>query len=122
MGRSDVGCPRDLTLQNLELFAEHEDLEILRPVGAAAQNEQIDHESDKTVETGHLPILIDADHTVQTDTRNPRSTPTTVFPAPTGSNGLRNHHGSLLLRSRRDGTLFRGRFLRRTPGRSGYHA
>ena len=44
---------RDLALQDGELVAQHEDLDILRPIAPAAQDEQVDHEADKSVETGH---------------------------------------------------------------------
>ncbi len=48
---------RDLALQDRELMAQHEDLDIFRTIPATAEDEQVDHESDKTVETGHPPIL-----------------------------------------------------------------
>jgi hypothetical protein len=38
-------------------MAQHEDLDIFGTIPAAAQHEQVDHEADKTVETGHAPIL-----------------------------------------------------------------
>jgi hypothetical protein len=48
---------RDLALQDRELVAQHEDLDIFRTIPATAEDEQVDHESDKTVETCHTPIL-----------------------------------------------------------------
>jgi hypothetical protein len=50
---------RDLTMKHSELMTQHEDLEILGTSPTAAQDEQVDHESDKTVETGHTTILLD---------------------------------------------------------------
>ena len=47
----------DLALQDRELVAQHEDLDILGTIASAAQHQQVDHEADKTVETGHAPIL-----------------------------------------------------------------
>ena len=73
----------DLALQDRELVAQHEDLDILGTIRAAAQHQQVDHEPDKTVETGHAPILAALDHADQR-TRNPRSTHPDEFPAPTG--------------------------------------
>ena len=63
----------DLTLQDRELVAQHENLGVLGPVPATPQHQQVDHESDETVEAGHVPILIDARRTDQLETRNPRS-------------------------------------------------
>ena len=54
--RSVVGFEartRDLALQHRELMAQHEDLDILGTLPATAQHQQVDHEPDKTVETGH---------------------------------------------------------------------
>ena len=48
---------RDLALQDGELMAQHENLDILGTIPAATQHQQVDHESDKTVETGHAWIL-----------------------------------------------------------------
>jgi hypothetical protein len=47
----------DLALQDRELMAQHEDLDIFGTIPAAVQHEQVDHEADKTVEAGHAPIL-----------------------------------------------------------------
>ena len=49
--------PGDLALQHRELVAQHEDLDILGTLTAAPQHQQVDHEPDKTIETGHAPIL-----------------------------------------------------------------
>ena len=38
-------------------MAQHENLDILGTIRAAAQHQQVDHESDETVETGHALIL-----------------------------------------------------------------
>jgi hypothetical protein len=81
---------RDLTMEHGELMAQHEDLDILGTIAASAQGEQVDHESDKTVETGHTPILVDSGQAVQVDARKPRSTYPDVLPAPTGSEAFAN--------------------------------
>ena len=47
----------DLALQHRELMAQHEDLDVLGTVRAAAQHQQVEHEPDKTVETGRAPIF-----------------------------------------------------------------
>jgi hypothetical protein len=44
---------RDLTLQDRELVAQHENLGVLGPVPVTPQHQQVDNESDKTVEAGH---------------------------------------------------------------------
>jgi hypothetical protein len=36
---------------------QHENLDILGTIPASTQHQQVDHESDKTVETGHAWIL-----------------------------------------------------------------
>ncbi len=56
---------RDLASQHSELMTQHEDLDILRTIPTSAQHQQVDHESDKTVETGHTPILLDPTSAVQ---------------------------------------------------------
>jgi len=38
-------------------MAQHEDLDVFGTLKSAAQDEQIDHEPDKPVETGNTPIL-----------------------------------------------------------------
>ena len=43
---------RDLALQHGELVAQHEDLDVFGTIASTAQYEQVDHEADKTVETG----------------------------------------------------------------------
>ncbi len=48
---------RHLTMQDGELMAQDEDLGVLGTIGAAAQHQQADHETDKTVEVGHAAIL-----------------------------------------------------------------
>ena len=48
---------RDLALQHGELMAQHEDLDILGMIPATAQHQQVGHEPDETVETGHALIL-----------------------------------------------------------------
>ena len=48
---------RDLALQDAELMAQHENLDILGTIPASTQHQQVDHKSDKTVETGHAWIL-----------------------------------------------------------------
>jgi hypothetical protein len=63
----------DLARQYRELMAQHEDLGILRPVPATAEHQQVDHESDETVATGHPRILIDPKRPDQIATRNPKS-------------------------------------------------
>src|ERR1019366_9182087 len=47
----------DLAFQDGELMAQHENLDILGTIPASTQHQQVDHESDKTVETGHAWIL-----------------------------------------------------------------
>lgn len=65
-------------------MAQHEDFGVLGPVPATAQHQQVDHESDETVEAGHALILIDATRTKQIETQNPRSRRPDEFSAPTG--------------------------------------
>jgi hypothetical protein len=48
---------RDLALQDHELMAQHKKLDILGTIPPPARDQQIDHEPDETVETGHAPIL-----------------------------------------------------------------
>jgi hypothetical protein len=62
---------RDLALQDRELVAQHEDLDIFRTIAARAEYEQVDHESDNTVETGHTPILAAPEHTPITRDKTP---------------------------------------------------
>jgi hypothetical protein len=64
-------------------MTQHKDLDILRTIPARAQHQQVDHEPDKSVETGHALILTDAHQAVQTDTRNPTSTYPDRYSAPT---------------------------------------
>jgi hypothetical protein len=71
-GRRVRTAPARPALQDLELLAQDEDLDILRTITTSAQDEQVDHESDKTVVTGHPPILIDADRAVHEDRRKPQ--------------------------------------------------
>lgn len=47
---------RDLALQDGELMAQDEDLDVLGPVTATSQHRQVDHEPDETEETGHAVI------------------------------------------------------------------
>ena len=63
-------------------MAQHENLEILGAIPAAAQDQQVDHEPDETVETGHAPILIDPGRADQIEARNPRSIRPTSFRHP----------------------------------------
>jgi hypothetical protein len=70
---------RHLALENRELVAQHENLDVLGPVSAAAQHQQVEHESDETVEAGHAPSLIDARRPALTETRNTRSRARRVF-------------------------------------------
>jgi hypothetical protein len=44
---------RDLATQDRELVSQHEDLGILGPIPAAAQHQEVEHEPDETIETGH---------------------------------------------------------------------
>jgi hypothetical protein len=48
---------RDLASQHGELMTQDEDLDIFATIRPAAQHQQVDHEPEKTVETGHAPIL-----------------------------------------------------------------
>jgi hypothetical protein len=73
---------RDLTMEHGELMAQHEDLDILGTIAASAQGEQVDHESDKTVETGHTPILVDSGQAVQVERENPGQRTRTCFRHP----------------------------------------
>jgi len=52
VGQFEVG-PWHLTVQDRELMSEEEDLGILGTVGVTTQHQQVDHESDQTVEVGH---------------------------------------------------------------------
>jgi hypothetical protein len=76
---------RDLALQDGELMAQHEDLDVLGPVTATSQHQQVDHEPDETEETGHAVILIDAQRANQTEARNPRSWTRTSIRHPQGT-------------------------------------
>ena len=49
--------PCNLAVQHGELVAQHEDLDILGTISAATQHQQVDHEPDETIETGHAPII-----------------------------------------------------------------
>jgi hypothetical protein len=70
----------DLALQDGELMAQHEDLEILGPIAAAAQHQQVDHEPDETVEAGHAPILAALEFTPISPSAKPQvNTPGRVF-------------------------------------------
>ena len=73
---------RDLALQDRELMAQHEDLDILGTIPATAQHQQVDHEPDETVETGHAPILAAPRPRRSAPARNPRSTHRTSFRHP----------------------------------------
>ena len=73
---------RKLALQDAELMAQHEDLDILGTIPAAAQHQQVDHEPDETIETCQAPILIDPSRADQIEARNPRSTVRTRFRHP----------------------------------------
>jgi hypothetical protein len=44
-------------MQHRELMAQHENLDILGTLSAATQHQQVDHEPDQAIETGHAPIL-----------------------------------------------------------------
>jgi hypothetical protein len=46
-----------LALQDGQLVAQHEDLHIFGTIASTAQHQQVEDEADKTVETGHAPIL-----------------------------------------------------------------
>ena len=80
----EAGSPH-LTVQDRELMAQDEDLDIFGAIRAAAQYQQVDHEADKTVEAGHASILA-ACRSRRSCQRNLRSTWPDEFPAPTGSN------------------------------------
>lgn len=47
----------DLALQDRELVAQDEKLDILGTVASTAQHQEVEHEADKTIDTGHAPIL-----------------------------------------------------------------
>jgi len=74
--------PRDLAAQDGELMAQHENLDILRPISAASQDQQVDHEPDETVETVHALILAALESRRSRRARNPRSTARTSFRHP----------------------------------------
>jgi hypothetical protein len=44
-------------MQDRELMTQHEDLGVLGTIGATAQHQQLNHETDKTVEASHQRIL-----------------------------------------------------------------
>ena len=48
---------RNLASEYSELMAQHEDLDILGTIRSNAQHENVENQSDKTVETGHVPII-----------------------------------------------------------------
>jgi hypothetical protein len=72
-------------VQHGELMAQHQDLDIFGTISAAAQHQQIDHEPDETIETGHTPILIDPSRTAQIETAKPEVKYTRQVSAPTRS-------------------------------------
>ncbi len=45
--------PADLPSQNLDLLAEHEDLDVFRPIAATAQHEQLDNPTEQRVRKRH---------------------------------------------------------------------
>jgi hypothetical protein len=58
--RPVVGCEPwmwMLAVQNGELVAQDEDLDVLGMIGAAAQHQQVEDQADETVETRHGRIL-----------------------------------------------------------------
>src|SRR5439155_11571027 len=71
-------------------MAQHEDLDILGTIPAAAQDQQVDHKPDETVETGHAVILVDGYRAHHVAARNPRSTSRTDIRHPQVRNRLMN--------------------------------
>jgi hypothetical protein len=71
-------------VQDGELMAQHEDLGIFGTLASASQHQQVDHKSDETVETGHVPILIDPSRADQIQTAKPQVNTPDEFSAPTG--------------------------------------
>ncbi len=73
---------RNLAMQDRQLMAQHENLGILGPASATAQQQQVDHESDETVETGHALILAAVEARRSGRAQKPRSTHPTGFRHP----------------------------------------
>jgi len=48
---------RYLTLQHRELMTQHEDLDIFGTITSTAQDQEIDHKANETVEMGHTSML-----------------------------------------------------------------
>jgi hypothetical protein len=87
--RSVVGFearPDDLAPQHGDLVAQHQDLDILGTIPAATQHQQVDHEPDKTIETGHASILPALKPCSSPRTRNTSSTDRTSFRHPQAIN------------------------------------
>ena len=80
----------DLASQHGELMAQHEDLGIFGTITTAAQHQQVDHEPDETIETGHAFILAALEpcrsHHIETQANRPDE-----FSAPTGRHPRRTH-------------------------------
>jgi hypothetical protein len=95
-----------LAFEDRELVAQYEDLDVLGPVSASTQHQQVDEESDETVEASHGvdPGRHEADPN-QTGARSTRSThrPSIRHPHP----GLEQHsaHGYDNVFSQEGGTL-----------------
>ena len=79
----------DLALQHGELMAQHEDLDILGTIRAAAQHQQVDHEPDETVETGHALILAVLESRRSANAKHQVNAPD-EFSAPTGHTSYPN--------------------------------
>ena len=78
-------------------MAQHQNLSILGTIPAATQYQQVEHEPDETVETGHTLNLIDAERADQIEPRNPRSTHRTSFRHPQGVLGQRGRRVVLVI-------------------------
>jgi hypothetical protein len=59
-----------LAFQDRELMAQHEDLGVLGLVPVATEHQQVEDESDETVETSHPQILLDVTPADQFQARN----------------------------------------------------
>jgi hypothetical protein len=72
--------PANLASQYLELFAQHDDLDVLRAVTPAAQHEQLDDPTEQLISDRHVLQPCDP----QQFTANDQLRRPTGFPAPTG--------------------------------------
>jgi hypothetical protein len=79
------------------LIAQHQYLDILGTIGAAAQHQQVDHKAEETVEAGHALILAVLEWSRSANAKHQVNTPD-EFSAPTGRRVVRNGDDSAATR------------------------